>query len=268
MPFFTHGGADIFYEDVGDGPLVIAAHGMMSPGYWTISGVSGVLGLGYRVVSFDFRGHGRTRATSGFDVETLASDIGALAGHLGADKFHLVGHGTGGIVALRYAMGHSDRLHSLIAMDCASATAPMPPEHFENQARAIGQTLADDMYRSMRASEAGFFFASLDEAHVPSSADYMITRMFAGNDPAMLAEFMRGFFADPSPQDERLADIACPTLCAVGEHDMAFRETMTRMVGAIPGAELAVLKGVGHMTAFENPQQTIDLLREFLDRQK
>ncbi|TAJ74217.1 MAG: alpha/beta hydrolase [Sphingobium sp.] len=264
MPYFCNGDAEIFFEDVGAGPLVIAAHGMMSPGYWPISGVSGVLGLSYRVVSFDLRGHGRTHADHGFDVETMASDIGALADHLGAEKFHLVGHATGGIVVLRYAMRNSARLNSLIVMDCASQTAPMPPEHFAAQAALIAATDRREMFASMKQSGAGFFFRTLTAPQVPSSADEMIARMFAGNDPATLGKFMMSFFADPDPKNELLQAITCPTLCAVGELDEAFVEPVRQIAEAIPGARYQVLEGVGHMTAFENPFSTIDAIDAFL----
>ena len=86
MPYFNNRHAAVFYDDIGDGPLVIAMHGMMSPGYWALSGVAGWLGLSFRVAAIDLRGHGRTRTPSGdewFDVETIAGDIGALADHLG-----------------------------------------------------------------------------------------------------------------------------------------------------------------------------------------
>ena len=264
MPYVRNGDAEIFYEDVGAGPLVIAAHGMMSPGYWPISGLSGVLGLKYRMVSFDLRGHGRTKADEGFDVETMAGDIGALADHLGEESFHLLGHATGGIVALRYAMRQSTRLKSLVVMDCASQTAPMPPEHFARQAALIAATPAQQMFASMKQSGAGFFFRSLERAQVPSSADAMITRMFAGNDPALLGKFMMDFFADPDPKNELLGNIVCPTLCLSGELDEAFVEPVRQIAEAIPGACYQLLEGVGHMTAFEDPLSTIDAIDNFI----
>jgi len=264
MPYVTNGDADIFYEDVGTGPLLIAAHGMMSPGYWTISGVAGVLGLRHRVVSFDLRGHGRTRASGGFDAETMASDIGALADYLGAERFSLLGHATGGIVALRYAMRHSDRLDKLIVMDCASQTAPMPPEHFIAQAQLIGSTNPQEMFATMRRSKAGFFFETLNNPQVPSSAPYMVTQMFAGNDPGSLAQFMLNFFADTDPHDHLLQQITCRTLCAVGEHDVAFVEAMRHVAVSIRDAQFRSLEGTGHMTAFENPRQTTEMIEQFL----
>lgn len=73
------------------------------------------------------RGHGRSvprGANPGYDVETVASDFGAVADDLGLERFHLLTHATGGMAGLRYAMRASERLLSLMSTDTGSATAP------------------------------------------------------------------------------------------------------------------------------------------------
>lgn len=267
MPFIENRGARVFYEDNGAGPVVIAAHGMMSPGYWSISGVAGLLGLDYRVVSFDLRGHGRTvsGADEGFDVDTIATDIDAIADALGADRFHLLGHATGGMAALRYAMSAPERLHSLIVMDSSSETRIIPADAFQTQAGIIEKSLSTDLYDMMLASHAGTFLARLES--LPNRARVVATvrAMFAANEPAVLGRFMRSFFTDADRYVERLRQISCPTLAVVGEDDPTFIEPMRAVADAVVDGEFRVLPGIGHMTAFEEPGVTVDVIKRFLD---
>ena len=96
--------------------------------YWVLPGiVDRLVRAGYRVIATDMRGHGFSQVVGpekGYDVETIASDFGVLADHLGLQRFHLLSHATGGMAAIRYAVRHSDRLLSLMSTDTGSATDP------------------------------------------------------------------------------------------------------------------------------------------------
>lgn len=266
MPKFPSGEEHLHYDDLGDGRLIIATHGMMSPAYWAISGVAGVLGLKRRFVAMDLRAHGRNRSATGCNVETMAQDIGALADHLKVEKFHLLGHATGGMTAMRYAMRNSDRLESLIVMDTSPHTAPLPPEHFEKQAELIESTAPEDIYEVVNRTPAGLFQSRLDVIPNSEDAKAMVSAMFARNDTALIGQFMREYFCDRDAQIDLLREITCPTLCLVGEHDPPFHEDIKMIANNVPGAEHAVLPGIGHHCAIESPWKTITIIEDFLDR--
>lgn len=266
MPYFTTDGQDIHFDDIGAGELIIATHGMMSPGYWAITGVAGVLGLKRRVAALDLRGHGRTRATEGFDVETMARDIGALADHLKVERFHLLGHATGGMVAMRYAMRHSERLHSLIVMDTSAQTAPLPPEHFDAQASVIEKTSAAQLYDVIDQTPAAVFQSGLNVLSNAANVRAMSTAMFAANNPTQLGKFMRTFYTDPNAREELLGEISCPALCMVGEHDLPFHAPIKFIADNIPRGEHIVVPGINHHAAFESPITAISIIEEFLER--
>src|SRR5208337_2590274 len=71
---------------------------------------------GYRVISFDRRGWGKSLAdpATGPQPGSVAADLDALADHLKLDKFHLVGVAGGGFVSLDYAAWRPERLRSLV----------------------------------------------------------------------------------------------------------------------------------------------------------
>ena len=128
MAYFKEGNANIYYEDVGKGDPIIANHGLSEDTTcWSEPGITAALAEKYRVISMDMRGHGRTTIEGdpkGMDEVTLGNDIAALADYLKIGKFHLLSHATGGIVAARYGIRHSDRLLSLLLTDTSSSTFP------------------------------------------------------------------------------------------------------------------------------------------------
>ena len=109
MAIFLNGNARIYYEDVGKGEPIIASHGLSEDTtYWSEPGVTAALAEKYRVISMDMRGHGRTvtdEDPKGYDEVTMGDDFTALADHLNIEKFHLLSHATGGMVAATMVFG-------------------------------------------------------------------------------------------------------------------------------------------------------------------
>ncbi|WP_243028677.1 alpha/beta fold hydrolase [Thermus albus] len=108
------GEAELYVEDVGDehAPAIIVLHG--GPGgnaYALREGLQEHL-EDFRVVYFDQRGSGRSLELPQdprlFTVDALVEDTLALAEALGLERFHLLAHGFGAIVALELLRRHSE----------------------------------------------------------------------------------------------------------------------------------------------------------------
>jgi pimeloyl-ACP methyl ester carboxylesterase len=272
MPYLERGGAQLYYEDVGQGEAILTTHGLSeNTAYWSLPGITDALAERFRVVSMDMRGHGRsiTGDPPGFDAGTMADDIGALADALGLARFHLLSHATGGMVALRYARAHGDRLLSLLLTDTGSETAFTPDaavmaqirdglaRHFEN--RDWPAILA-----SHRKNPAPFM-TRLDHAARPRQAWAMIDAVMRAGDPNTLARFCRSFYVDPDAHVDELRMITCPTLVLLGEHDQAFLGPSALLAAEIPNAVHVVMPGLGHMTAIEDPGALLRELFGFLE---
>jgi pimeloyl-ACP methyl ester carboxylesterase len=69
------------------------------------------------VVNYDQRGTGQsTEPSRGFGMERYVADLDAVRNALGVESVHVFGHSWGGVVALRYAAAHPERVRSLILM--------------------------------------------------------------------------------------------------------------------------------------------------------
>jgi len=285
VSYLKRQGAELYYEDVGEGPAILTTHGVTENGlYWILPGiVDRLAGAGYRVISTDMRAHGRTRTAGeprGYDVETVASDFGAIADHLELESFHLLTHATGGMAGLRYAMHHPERLLSLMSTDTGSATMPMdavaeitdPDASFERSPGAGGLMAAgfrgqtwDELGPQSRASaRENVFLNRMHAAENPEAAFAMLEALQRRGDPDTLADFMTGFYDDPDPRIRDLRKISCPCLILLGDHDVLFVKPSEQLAREIPNNRHVVLENRGHMTALEDPERTAAELLDFL----
>jgi 3-oxoadipate enol-lactonase len=275
MPYLERGHIKLYYEDIGKGEPILTNHGLMEDcGYWSETGITAKLAEHYRVISMDMRGHGRTVVSGppyGFDVGTMANDFSALADSLGLERFHVLSHATGGMAAVRYAMTHSKRLLSLMLTDTGSSTAPEFPD-VEQGAQREGLLLGaearktasvEDWMTWARATPGPFLF-KMDE-HPDKERLWGIYEGFLRrSDPVAIGNFMLSFYTDPDPMIEGLRQIACPTLILLGEFDIIFLGPSEIMAREIPDNRHVILKGIGHMTALEDPGRTINEILDFL----
>ena len=111
------GGTLATYRWPGDGPLVVAAHGITSNHRsWGV--VAGELGGEVTLVAPDLRGRGRSNGLPGpYGVARHADDLAAVLDHLGAGDAVVAGHSMGGFVAAMLAVRHPERVRSAVLVD-------------------------------------------------------------------------------------------------------------------------------------------------------
>jgi len=94
---------DIHYEDHGSGRPVVLIHGYPLDGNSWERQERELLAGGYRVISYDRRGFGRSsQPTVGYDYDTFAADLNALLEHLDLRDLVLVGFSMGTGEVTRY----------------------------------------------------------------------------------------------------------------------------------------------------------------------
>jgi len=113
----VEGGTLAAYRWSGDGPLVLAAHGITSNHRsWGL--VAEALGGEATLVAPDLRGRGRSNELPGpYTVARHADDCAALLDHLGAADAVVAGHSMGGFVATALATRHPDRVRAVVLVD-------------------------------------------------------------------------------------------------------------------------------------------------------
>src|SRR6202034_244861 len=110
-------GITISYSDSGgDGPAVVFSHGYLMDSSMFDPQVA-ALAPEYRVITWDQRGFGGTRATGPFTYWDSADDVLALLDHLGVEQAVLAGMSQGGFISLRAALRAPQRVRALVLID-------------------------------------------------------------------------------------------------------------------------------------------------------
>ena len=273
MAYFQFNNVNFHYQEMGSGDTIIALHGLSQhSAYWMDTGVAKSLAKNYRVIALDFRAHGLTTIegdNKGYDIETMQGDIDALVAHLGLDKFHLLGHSTGGMIAVRYAMKHSDKLHSLMLTNCGSSTNFSNKDAVTNAAAmeflAMGfENFSWEQIVGALKMKSGPLFAGVAAANNSDELFEKALSLMKDGNGKSIAQFVRSFYDDPDPRIEGLKKIACPTLIISAELDWYFSDSSKLMAQHIPNNQHIEGKSMGHMTALEAPQWLAKQLTTFL----
>lgn len=108
MPYVTvgkenSGNLELYYEDHGSGKPVVLIHGYPLSGASWERQVPALLDAGYRVITYDRRGFGKSsQPTTGYNYDTFAEDLYKLITELKLRDFTLVGFSMGGGEVARY----------------------------------------------------------------------------------------------------------------------------------------------------------------------
>jgi pimeloyl-ACP methyl ester carboxylesterase len=259
MPQRTVNGATLNYQEAGTGTPLVLLHGFpLDSRTWREQVAA--LSDRCRVIAPDLRGFGQSKSNDAFTMESLADDVHALLADLEALPCVLGGLSMGGYVALAYAKKYPADLRGLALIDTkAEADTPQGKEARQTMielARSQGsKAVAEQMMPKMLASDA-----DKSRPQVKRELDQVMNAQ-----TPLTIEHALAAMRDRPDFTEDLPSIAVPTLVIVGEHDAitppAGAEAMSR---AIRNSTYVLIRGSGHMSPMEQPQQITDALRRFM----
>jgi pimeloyl-ACP methyl ester carboxylesterase len=126
-------GLDLFVRDTGAGEPLLLLHGFTGSGDDWQHVFAQPLD-GYRVITPDLRGHGRSTNPNGqFTFAEVARDILALLDHLGIDRAKAIGMSAGANTLLHMATQQPGRLAAMIHV----SGTPRFPDHVRDMMRAM-----------------------------------------------------------------------------------------------------------------------------------
>jgi pimeloyl-ACP methyl ester carboxylesterase len=263
----TDDGVGLAVVERGSGPTLLLVHGF-GGAKEDFDDQADALAAHRHVVVFDHRGHGESDAPTSpadYTLDRLALDTLAVADAVGAERFQLLGHSMGGMVARRIVLAHPERLDALVLMD----TSPGPVPGLDGEILEMGAVIAltdgmDELKRIMDAfSPLGTPAYERLMATRPGYPEFN-DRKWATLSATMWATLGRAIRDQPD-ELAALAAVRCPTLVIVGEQDEPFLRVSREMAATIPGAELVVVPDAGHSPQFENGPAWLRALEGFLD---
>jgi pimeloyl-ACP methyl ester carboxylesterase len=243
------GGVTLAYEDSGgDGPVIV-----LTPGFtvtlrmWDPTAAA-LVNAGWRVVTWDVRGHGATvtpEEPSLYTLDAVIDDLAALLDHLGVARAVMGGLSFGGYLSLAFWCSHPQRVAGLVLADCGPGYRKTEPrEAWNRMALARADAIAAEGLDALRGDPA----AGSTEA-VRARVGFERHRSTAS-----LALAVRGFLTQHDGRVmERLEQVEVPTLVLVGANDEPFLAASEIMARKIPDAQLVVITDAGHVANLDQP---------------
>ena len=252
MPSVTSAGADIYYEDSGEGIPILFAHGAGGNAAIWFEQVA-ALSDRYRCVTFDHRLFARSPADpSTLSSEQFRDDALAILDALGIERAHLVGQSMGGFTCLRLALDHPQRTLSL-TMSCTSGGLPNP-----NPSPAM---------KNLTSSSGRATSGVISTMSALTAKDPVRLRLYEAINSFNTGfswEYLRGL---RGPALAELAALHCPVLFIAGAEDPLFpSDLLAGYVPHFPDARLEIVADAGHSPYFEQPQVFNRLLENFLEQ--
>ncbi len=264
MPYATSSdGARIHYETHGAGEPVLLIMGLGSNAYgwhWTIPW----LAERYQAIAFDNRGTGRSDVpTDTYSIAQMAADAAAVLDAAGHATAHVCGASLGGMIAQRVALAYPERIKSLVLI----CTTP-GGRHAVRPSREVTAALVEggEDPATVYRRNAWFLYGEDTRMRHPERIEEDL--LHRGKIPTQ----PRGYFGqlqaavDHDTWDE-LPSIAVPTLVVHGHADLLVPTGNGRLLAErIPGAELVVVPGAGHMLQADANDVVRDAVLDFLGR--
>src|ERR1700675_3360281 len=261
---------ELYYEDHGSGQPIVLIHGYPLSGASWEKQVPALLDAGYRVITYDRRGFGKSsQPTGGYNYDTFAEDLHQLVTHFKLRDFTLVGFSMGGGEVARYLgkYGSSGVSKAVII----SGVPPYLLKTADNPEGVDGSVFAG-IQKAVTADRCAFFtgffqnFYNTDvllgkrisEQAVQASWN-IAASISATASLACVSAWHEDFRAD-------IARIDVPTLVMHGDADriLPISTSGPRTAELISGARLVVIEGGPHCIPWTHAQEVNAELLKFL----
>jgi pimeloyl-ACP methyl ester carboxylesterase len=229
----------LHYAEAGEGPAVLLLHQTPRSLDEYAELMPLIAAAGHRAVAMDMYGFGQSAKPEGpQSIEQFAAGVAALADALGLDRFAVMGHHTGAVVAIEVAASHPERVSAVVLSSPA---------------------YSDAAYRAAHANGPG-----VDEADIADDGSHLTTLWglrapyYPGSRPDLLDRFIRDALAPgvvPAEghlacaryvMEERIGLVAAPALVIGASDDPFALPDVARVADALEHAavvQVAVIEG-------------------------
>ena len=271
VAFADIGGIRTRYLHEGSGSVVVLLHGFGFAGDSWLRNID-VLGQPFSVIAPDTLGHGYTDAAAlnGDQPQgPMVQHLGRLMDHLGAERYSVVGSSYGGLLAALMYFERPERVDKLILV--GTGTVFHPQEQLTKALSAalenVSAAMGDPTLESCRTRIAAICH---DPASVPENLLLSQLTSFALPDrfdfyQAAIGGLVAAGDAQEHRAYHRLEEIGVPTLVITGRNDIRTSwELVQQGCERIPGAELVIFDGCGHLPMIEHAERFNQLVVAFL----
>lgn len=259
MEKLTVNGITMAYEEQGQGDqTIVLLHGFCgSHAYW--EKIRPLLAEQYRVITPDLRGHGATDAPLGsYTIEQMADDVAGLMETLGVESYTLLGHSMGGYIMLSLAECYPSKLNGYGLIH--STAYPDSEEAKEKRLLAVSAINTEGITKFIDGLVPGLFAPDQPEE---GAVNVNRAKEIGYKTPPQGAAGAAMAMRERADRREVLSNSNLPLLLVAGEKDQVIPLQRT-FTAEGPHVTKAVIKGAGHMSMYEAPEQLAVVISDYM----
>jgi pimeloyl-ACP methyl ester carboxylesterase len=265
MPVTQCNGADLYYEEYGDGQPIVFLHGATAGLRYFESQLMG-LSNEFRAIAVDFRGHGRSEKTElGHSFRQYARDVGAFLEQLELEGVVLAGWSMGALISWEYVHQFgTDRLRAIVDIDMEPSPVKRPDYEYGTYETA-------DLREAIEAIQQDPIGLLEEQAEAllkdPPTRELRNLVLDEGSrTPAPIqGALMFGLSFIPDYRDV-LRSVDVPALvCAGADEKWRSVASVEHAAELIPDARFELFEESGHCITVEEPERFNRVLSDFVE---
>lgn len=273
----------LFYRTVGKGLPLIVLHGEPGLSQDYLLPQLYKLAENNLVIFYDQRGSGRSLETkldeNYINIDQFIEDLETLRTALGFDKFILMGHSWGGLLAMQYAVEYQENLIGLILLNTAPADYKGQKafiDEFELRTKNIHNDIkpffAYEDFKELNAAQISDLYRKLFSVYFYNpkevkdlSLNFSVASSQSGF--KVMEEMSKTYWLQPNVNlFPSLKKLAVPTFILHGKQDIVPAWTAQEIKDAIPQSEIVILDHCDHFPYIEQLSQFFYELNNFLKK--
>ncbi len=268
-------GVSLFVEVAGHGYPLLLMHGGPGADHLTLASLRSCADQ-FTLVFYDHRCNGRSAGApvSSMTWENLTADAEALRQALGFERWAVLGHSFGGMVALEYALRYPHSLSHLVLVDTCGDTWWVQHN--------APEVLAKRGYSAATVRAARRFYNGQIAPHEMTPIMMKLASAYYHRlTPWLLVhEMLMGLRIKPRPEAlifgfsqlfpgwtvmDRLGEIKMPALVVAGRDDFLLPpDHQAALAAGLANARLEFVERAGHNAPSERPADVVRAVRDFM----
>lgn len=266
MPRIKVNDISMYYEQHGQGDLIVFIAGF-SADHTAWSTIIESFKEKYQVILLDNRGIGQTDIADGlYSIEQMANDVADLCSVLDIQRAHFVGSSMGGFILQSLAYRYPTLVQSAIIVNSAAKIDTVFHVYLSAQLEFMK---ANTPLKSLIKASCSWCFSSQFLSQ-PGVLDQLI-QIGLDNPFPFTVKGYEGQYAALEQFDSRgwLEQIKVPVFVLTADQDIIISARDAKyLADNIPGSRYHCFTECGHLPQLEDPEQFVQLVREFIETLK
>jgi len=255
----------IYFEEAGEGIPLVCLHTAGADGrQFRHIMVDEAITRHYRVLAFDMPWHGKSLPPEGWENEeyklttaAYTEMVVAFCHALKLERPVVMGCSIGGRIVLNLAIEHASMFRALIGLEAADFQTPWYDTAWLNRPDVHGGEVCAALVSGLIAPRS------------PPARRHETLWMYKQSGPGVFKGDLYFYRVDGDlrPKIGKIDTSVCPLYLLTGEYDFSCTpEDTLRTAESIPGAEVIIMKELGHFPMSENPEKFRKYILPILDR--